>query len=94
MDKVAVLIPCYNESKTVKKVVDGIENDIYSAIYHDTLLFCSCILAGFKGADAIYSTNFFPSYPVEYLLGCYDGLGEFLFVFVLACTFDYLCCAE
>ena len=28
-------------------------------------------MAGFKGADAIYSTNSFPSYPVEYLLGCY-----------------------
>ena len=23
MDKIAVLIPCYNESQTIKKVVDG-----------------------------------------------------------------------
>ena len=36
MDKVAVLIPCYNESKTIKKVVEDFKKELPEAkIYVD-----------------------------------------------------------
>ena len=34
MDKVAVLIPCYNESKTVKKVVEDFRRELPEAVIY------------------------------------------------------------
>ena len=34
MDKIAVLIPCYNESKTVKKVVEDFRRELPEAVVY------------------------------------------------------------
>ena len=33
MDKIAVLIPCYNESKTIKKVIEDFKRELPEATY-------------------------------------------------------------
>ena len=34
MDKIAVLIPCYNESKTIKKVVEDFQKVLPEAVIY------------------------------------------------------------
>ena len=34
MDKIAVLIPCYNESKTIKKVVSDYKKELPDAVIY------------------------------------------------------------
>ena len=34
MDKIAVLIPCYNESKTVKKVIEDFKRELPEAVIY------------------------------------------------------------
>ena len=34
MDKIAVLIPCYNESKTIKKVVEDFKRTLPEAVIY------------------------------------------------------------
>ena len=38
MDKIAVLIPCYNESKTIEKVVTDFKKVLPEAVYMYTII--------------------------------------------------------
>ena len=37
MDKIAVLIPCYNESKTIKKVVEDFQKVLPEAVIYQMI---------------------------------------------------------
>ena len=57
MDRIAVLIPCYNEAKTIKKVIDDFKNELPEAmiyVYDNNSIDGTDIIAKDAGAVVRY----------------------------------------